>query len=421
MRKYYVKDCFMNKNYIIKIFERIIEYSLYALIFFIPISTAAIEIFSGVAIFFFLIKKALNPDFGFIRKAPIVYLFLLFFFLSLTFSLFNSGIYFYISLKALFFRWVQVFFIFIIAADAFKTRNHIKKVFIFILLSSILVVVSGLLQKFIGLDFLRGKQMIRVSGDVYGITASFPHYNTLSSYLVLFIPIAIVLNFIEIKRKNYKFGIFLWTLGLILSLLLTFSRAGWLGFLFGIIFLAVLFKEKRGFILFSIFIFFLIIFLVPSLRERMLFTFSSGGDSARFFIWKTGFEMIKENPFLGKGLKTFTEYFQQYALKLNPSYLGPSFNAHNSYIQIWAESGVFALLSFLIFIGIILYKGIKLVKNNQSRIIVLLIMGIICGVFSDLINCFFDSHLLFLQTSAPFWFLLGFLQSVITNSLKQFS
>ena len=48
---------------ILRFLDVAVEYSIYGVIFFIPISIAMIGTFAGMAIVFFLIKKILSPDF----------------------------------------------------------------------------------------------------------------------------------------------------------------------------------------------------------------------------------------------------------------------------------------------------------------------------------------------------------------------
>ena len=40
-----------------------------------------------------------------------------------------------------------------------------------------------------------------------------------------------------------------------------------------------------------------VIFAVPDLRERFVFTFQKGGDTDRLVVWRAAIEMIKDNPF----------------------------------------------------------------------------------------------------------------------------
>jgi putative inorganic carbon (HCO3(-)) transporter len=108
--------------------------------------------------------------------------------------------------------------------------------------------------------------------------------------------------------------------------------------------------------------------------------------------------MVKDRPFLGKGLGTFMDYSGRYSYGKYGGYY-----AHNSYLQIAAESGVFSLFLFLLFLGAIFYKGVKSFLSRDNFIL----LGLICGVSGFLVHAFFDCHFYSLPLAVLFWFLLG--------------
>ncbi len=388
----------MKKERIILITDRVLEYCLYGLIFFIPISSAVIEVFASLAILAFVVKKILQPEFRFIKNYT--HLFLLLFVVFSGLSLFNSWPYLKKSLEALFFKWLEYIFIFLMAEDILANRKRLINAVVILLVVGAIVGIDAFSQRFLGIEFLRGRQIIEVRGVLYAITGPFKHYNDFAAYLICVLPLAITLfSSAMIKRIIYRVGLFFIITLLALCLLFTFSRGGWVGFLAaGLLMLFLLRKSKV--VLLAISIFILMLIVIPEVRERAMFTFQAGGDRDRFVIWQGAWVIVKENPFLGKGLGTFMQYFPQYANKgLLVQY------AHNCYLQMWAETGIFALLSFLLFVGSILYKGIRTFKDNRQSSILLL--GFICAIFGFLVHSFFDTQLYSLQLSVLFWFLLG--------------
>jgi O-antigen ligase len=99
-------------------------------------------------------------------------------------------------------------------------------------------------------------------------------------------------------------------------------------------------------------------------------------------------------------------YFAKYIPNLGVMY------AHNCYLQIWAEAGIFTLLSFLAFLVILLIKGIRAFRKNKSFIL----LGLICGILGFAVHSFFDTHLYSLQLSALFWLMSGFSQGLIDKA-----
>jgi len=373
------------------------EYSLYALIFFIPISNAAIESFFGFMLLFFILKKFIKPDFGFL-KSP-TYIFLLFFLIFMGTSLFNGGQYLTKSLSALFFKWLENILIFIITLETLRDKKRIKKCLGILLFTACLIGIDVLFQKFTGADFIHNKKMVTVGSEsaLLGVTASFHHYNSLGTYLV-FVLSLVLASLISIKDKLQKTFLFALLILLQVCLILTFSRGSWIGLL-AVLILMLFLSPKVNKLVYIFSIFITIIVFLPGIRERTMFIFAPQGDADRFLVWQGAFKMIKTHPFLGMGLGTFMANFQEYVSKsMTIQY------AHNCYLQIWAESGIFALLSFVLFIGSILYKSIKTFKKNNSNFILL---GFICAFFGFLLQSFFDNQLYSLQLSALFWFMAG--------------
>lgn len=373
------------------------EYSLYGLIFFIPISSAGIEIFFGFILLFYLLKKIIKPDFIFFKSY--MHLFLLFFFLFSALSLFNSGYYIIKSFKALFFKWAEYIALFLIVADTL--RNSKKRIYIclFILLGvGCLVGIDALSQRFTGIEFLRHKSMVEINKEsgLYGVTASFHHYNDFGTYLVFILSLAIAL-FVSKQKKLYKIALFLLIILLIAGLLLTFSRASWLGFITSLV-LMLLISRKFKQLLPILGIFIILLIFIPIAKERAAFTSQYTEGAGRFIIWQSAFRMITERPFLGNGLGTFMDYFHKYTPNLYTQY------AHNCFLQIWSESGIFSLLSFLCFIGLLLFKGIKTFRVTNDYFL----LGLTCGIFGFLVHSFFDTPLYSLQLATLFWSMLGF-------------
>jgi O-antigen ligase len=73
----------------------------------------------------------------------------------------------------------------------------------------------------------------------------------------------------------------------------------------------------------------------------------------RFVSWKVAFEMIKEKPLIGIGFKNMVWDYQTYLARVEiPASWGviPSRVAHNSYLQVWAETGTIAFGVFMFMI-----------------------------------------------------------------------
>jgi len=186
-----------------------------------------------------------------------------------------------------------------------------------------------------------------------------------------------------------------------------------------------IFQENKKW-LFSLLITFLVITIVYStdnplnksaitVPQRAMSTFDEQDPSinTRLLIWKTTLEMIRDRPIFGSGIGTFKMNYLNYQaefLKNNPYYIRYSVKAgeaHNEYLQMWAELGIIGLG---IFLGIILmfYSLIidYLTKNDieKDKIIV---FGLVLGITCFLIHCLFTFPLHVPALGVTFFALLG--------------
>jgi len=90
--------------------------------------------------------------------------------------------------------------------------------------------------------------------------------------------------------------------------------------------------------------------------ERLSSITKASDQSAqgRLLSWRVALNMIEHNPLLGVGFNNFVFDYQRYLTGIELPYgtrSAPSRVAHNSYLQIWAESGTiaFALFLYLVF------------------------------------------------------------------------
>jgi len=107
------------------------------------------------------------------------------------------------------------------------------------------------------------------------------------------------------------------------------------------------------------------------------------GFSTRLLSWDAAIYLIKENPFLGYGAsntqRRLNEVYQQknYVFPLKESY-----NAHNLWMQIWLENGMFGLLALLILFFVLF----------RTSVIDARFMGLTLTLIAILfINSFFES------------------------------
>ncbi len=105
------------------------------------------------------------------------------------------------------------------------------------------------------------------------------------------------------------------------------------------------------------------------------------GYSDRDILYKGAREILFNHPILGYGPHTFKNTFPLFNEVVDKGIGG----WHNEFLQIYFDSGVIGLLSFLFLISVIYYFGIKLLKNIDSRDIIL---GLLLSVTSFIVSAF---------------------------------
>jgi len=180
--------------------------------------------------------------------------------------------------------------------------------------------------------------------------------NFLGNYLSIIFPLTLFFIF---KTKKFYKKIFL-TLILITqfyAIYLTKSQSSYLAILISLF--AFIYLKQKNFI--NKFLVILLLF-VSLFFIFFKYNFFDEQAQIRFFVWQSSINAIFDKPFLGNGVNSFPFIFPKYKIiKLNyTSEWNLNFDkAHNEYINILVESGIFGLISYLALCIIILKKAPK--------------------------------------------------------------
>lgn len=174
---------------------------------------------------------------------------------------------------------------------------------------------------------------------------------------------------LKIKNPKRNWPVILgWLVGSA-GLLLSLSRAGWLGLAaaVAVYFFAAADKKMRSAILTSVAVIFTVIAVTPNLRFRVLLPFY-GEKSAvsRLSLWQTGIKAIKKDPVFGLGLAGFSRQWP--ALNTDPGLASATHNyPHNIFLDLWTETGILGLISFIGIVSIYIYRGLRSAVGNVNR------------------------------------------------------
>lgn len=102
----------------------------------------------------------------------------------------------------------------------------------------------------------------------------------------------------------------------------------------------------------------------------------------RGYYWKTGLEMLKHNPIFGVGLDNYGSYFNEYrdlAYPLKFGFTVTSNNAHNVPIQLFATSGIFTGIIYLLIICFVLQIGLKTIVKVDDENLKIFFLGLVAS------------------------------------------
>jgi len=395
----------VDKARVIKYCDRAIEISLCVVVFYIPISNALIESFAGFAIAAWLIKKSISRAFWsqlFPRN-----------FLSLPIAIYAAAmlvsVFFssapVISIRHFVFKTTEYLLLFFIASQI-RDPRALRNILIAFVFSVCLVSIDGIQQYFSGFDFLRHRTKVIAER----INGSFTTPNDFANYLVAILPLVAALSFIKFKRKWLRLFLGGLSIALVLCLVLSATRAAWIAVAL-VLPMALLFRQWKLF-LSGVLVLGLIAYLMPHLSQFAEFRithFLSAHESGYFhrgLLWKMAVDMLAQKPLFGQGLGTFMFNFE----KFKPANYPPTWEisyAHNCFLQMAAETGMFGLLTFVAAVSTLFYTALSRARSMARNNLYYIISGLWLGIFAYLVDSFFDTGLYSLPLAVLFWLMMG--------------
>ena len=155
-------------------------------------------------------------------------------------------------------------------------------------------------------------------------------------------------------------------------------------------------------------------FLPDTIFNRILtiFNLEDTSTSSRFPLYQAALALLWERPVRGAGLGIDAV---QLALDHKNLYHGaaPFVHAHNLYLQIWLETGLIGILSYLAAMISTLKAGAKACKLRCPREVRLVTIGAAAGVAGVLLDCMADYLWIYPRVMVIFWFVFAILLSGI--------
>lgn len=358
--------------------------------------------------------------------------FLLIYFIFVVISVAGSSL-FYLSLKGFFKTFIYLGFYVSFVHYIKDNRSKIKYILIALALAAVGESLIALKQNFLSVSEISGWQdMSRLNPEevmtrVYGTLKPY-NPNLFGGYMLAVLPSTLALVYLPLMYKHYKTALF--GLGCFIlsaaAIVMTGCRGAYIGLFLEFVLLALLTYKflkpqfKKIFMTlcaaFSAFIF-MVVISTASLRARIFSIFAMRSDSSnsfRFNVYNSCIDMFKDNWLLGIGVGN-QNFREIYGLYMKTGF--DALSAYNIYLETAVESGIFALLTFLAFIGVNIISAIKYVLKRKNANVIYLGIALI-SLTGLLIHGFVDTVFFRPQIQFVFWIMIGLIR-VITNGAEK--
>lgn len=355
---------------------------------------------------------------------------LIVYFLIVFISLCGSTL-FTLSLKGFIKTILYLLFYFSIT-NLFKTNFKYAVTTVFVIAAGV-IFESGVswIQNFSHVQMISGWQDVtnlnpeQIMTRVYGTLKPY-NPNLLGGYFVVGLPAVLCCAIGLFLKKYYKLAI-LFAVGTFLgitALVFTGCRGAYIAFFFmtlaligiGVKLFGANYKKTVSWVIgLSFSTATALILASTSLRARILSIFAMRSDSSnsfRFNVYQASWEMFKDNWLLGIGVgnKNFREI---YGLYMKTGF--DALSAYNIYLETAVESGIFALIAFLIYLGMQIYNSLRFIFTSRDTVKILLVLCAFLSLVGAMSHGMVDTVFYRPQIQLVFWTMMALI-TVSTES-----
>ena len=228
-------------------------------------------------------------------------------------------------------------------------------------------------------------------GRDWRATGFYGHWVTYAEVLQLIASLALGL-LLAAPRKNSRYG---WLLlfavaGLVFALVMTLTRASWIGFAVSVAVMLMMSASRRALLIAGVCAIPLVLGGVILLQQKRNVTFVDANDQStswRETVWREGFQLLVSKPrhlLVGVGMDSIKGHWREWGLFDNGRL--PIGHMHSNLLQIALERGVPALIVWLILLGVYGRMLVRLVRTdglNEIRGVALGALGGLVGFFTS--------------------------------------
>lgn len=289
----------------------------------------------------------------------------------------------------------------VVLQNSVKKRSQIDLLINLLVAAGFIVAAYGFMQVLAGVesttDWIDEDTFSALTLRVY---STLENPNVLAEYLLLVIPLGAACVYTA-KTGTGKACAAIATGAMLLCMVLTYSRGGWLGLIFSVAIFLVL--MDRRFIVLGVIGLVALFFVLP---ESIMNRFMSIGDlsdsstSYRLSIWLGTIEMLKDYWFsgTGTGLPAFGAVYPAYSYN---AVSAP--HAHNLYLQIWAECGICGIVALMGVILSTLRETASALRRAADMKTKVQLTAVISGMGGFLLQAMTDHSFYNFRVTLMFW------------------
>lgn len=314
----------------------------------------------------------------------------------------------WISIRFLVFQ-LTAFLILILVVSSVKDYRQLQLLVTLVVIGVTVAALYGCYQGIVGVEVNLSQTdytLAENQGMPGRIYSFFDNPNAFAGILVMTMPLTYAL-LLNARTWAGRCGALFSLLVSVLALAQTYSRAGYIGFAVTVAVFVVLWNWRCIPVL-IVAVLCCLPLLPASIYNRILTIGNSadGSTNYRKAIWESTFRLLKVYGLQGTGLgsNVLHNTFQQFPAMYTGSY---PVHTHNLYLQVWAETGIFGLLTFL---AAMLHQGKRAVKacfSGFDRRVRLMIAAAAAGICGILVMGLVEYVWFYTRSLYLFWFVFA--------------
>lgn len=278
----------------------------------------------------------------------------------------------------------------------------------------------GVFQRIQGVEVNVSYVDLTLNKDMPGrVFSVFENPNAFGEVLVMLIPVAIALMFASRSWGGRILGAAGAVLGSI-SLIMTYSRAGWIGIAVAAVVFVFFWKKKLlpAILLLGI----AAVPLLPDVVFNRVLTIFNPADtstSSRFPLYEAALRLIQARPLQGAGLGS--EAVRKAVMDGNLYHgVAPFVHSHNVYLQVWTESGLLGVLALLGTVGWTVKRAARVVPGKIGGFATrMLVIGSVSSLLGIMVCGVADFIWHYPRVMVIFWFVFALAIAGIRLAMKE--